>query len=65
MADEMGISRRHALRLAFGQGGAISRERDRIALELDQAAALEGAQNPPQRSGGTETEPAPIKPDTE
>lgn len=38
-----GISRRHALRLALGQGGQVARERDQLALELDQEAALEGA----------------------
>ena len=44
MSDESGeISRRHALRLVLGQGGEVARERDRLHLELDQDAALEGA----------------------
>ncbi len=41
--DRGGVSRRHALRLALGQGAEIARERDRVALELDQEAALDGA----------------------
>jgi len=44
MSENAGeISRRHALRLVLGQGGEVALERDRIALELDQEAALEGA----------------------
>lgn len=47
MTEQPGeISRRHALRLVLGQGGEVSRERDKLALELDQAAALEGAGRP-------------------
>jgi len=44
MSEERGgVSRRHALRLVLGQGAEIARERDRIALALEQQTAIEGA----------------------
>lgn len=50
--DRGGVSRRHALRLALGQGAEIARERDRVALELDQEAALDGARFAPTQDEG-------------